>query len=113
MCKHICRCINIIYDVCVCVCVHRYLTSRNGIGNGRRARYVPRCFGSAEAGYKSVTRYTSMIQDKQYFYRIYKCVYRLEVSALWALFLILFVYKNTQRREENHQIIEVMTYAES
>ena len=54
-----------------------------------------------------------MIQDKQYFYRIYKCVYRLEVSALWTLFLILFLYKNTQRREENHQIIEVMTYAES
>ena len=92
---------------------HRYLTSRNGIGNGRRAHYVPRCSGSAEAGYKSVTRYTSMIQDKQYFYRIYKCVYRLEVSALWTLFLILFVYKNTQKREENHQIIEVMTYAES
>ena len=101
-------------DYCrLCLLVHRYLTSRNGIGNGRRARYVPRCSGSAEAGYKSVTRYTSMIQDKQYFYRIYKCVYRLEVSALWALFLILFLYKNTQRREENHQIIEVMMYAES
>ena len=29
------------------------------------------------------------------------------------LFLPLFLYKNTQRREENHQIIEVMMNAES
>ena len=28
-------------------------------------------------------------------------------------FVPLFLYKNTQRREENHQIIEVMMYAES
>ena len=46
------------------------------------------------------TEYTNMFTDWKF-------------QHFGPLFLPLFLYKNTQRREENHQIIEVMTYAKS
>ena len=42
--------------------------------------------------YNSVT---SRIQDEQYmyFYRVYKCVYRLEVSGLWTIFSCHYLFR--------------------
>ena len=83
---------------------------RNGIGNGRRARYVSRCSRPV----------TNRLQDTQVRYKMnnisteYKNVFTdWKFQHFGPLLLPLFLYKNTQRREENHQIIEVMTYAKS